>query len=242
MADFWPKNAISLNPHCHQGNKETMAQIQVWYNAVYLQVEATPALYFCRLISCSAIERNVSCTMLLLHFSSGWRLAQLLTNDLLRWFFNQQNVVSGFRASRTRPNTCWPLTQPGRLQRSFPSYLPAVTHLWVTLKGPACTGTFHPQQGGRFIIGWDCCWEPPIPPYPPHLSAVRTTERERARSARQLQRPNPRWARSLSLPCSWKTPPFEMGCIFMAGGWLRENLFLTKFCCLKGTTTSQKKK
>lgn len=170
--------------------------------------------------------------------------------EQLRLFFNHQKVPSVFRASRIvllpvwhrcvlnqkgnygTFSHSWP-SQEGYNGPSFPAS-PAVTDLWVCLKGRARTGTFHPQQGGCFMIWWDCRREPPIPAVAP-LSRQNpwAWERERVRSARQLQHLNPSWAQSfsrLSLPCSWKTPPFEMltstvitdgrgGCIFY-DGWL----------------------
>lgn len=204
MADFWPKNAISLNPHCHQGNEETMARIQVWYNAVYLRVEATPALYSAdwsaaQQLSCQSKETfPVTCCFCIFSQVSDWPSSWPMTRwddsliirkfwacSELRGHFCDLVTQTCFKPERndwTRAH-CWP-SQGGYNDPSLRAS-PAVTHLWVCLKGPGRTGTFHPQQGGCFMIGWDCRREPPVQPYLPLLSAVRTAEHERVRSARQ---------------------------------------------------------
>lgn len=205
-----------------------MAHMQVWYNTVYLRVEATPALYpadwsaaqwwkgtspgtfrsciFPQQV-CDCLNSWLLCWAYSLIIRKFWAFSELWGQ------FCEPCDTDVFQSREELANMSSLLTQPGRLKRSCLPCLPCCDRpLGVSER--SCVNGHLPPSAGRllhYMMG-----QSPGAAYPfrrPSQPSEPLSVRERVRSGRQLQHSNPSWVHSssgLSLPSSWKTPQFEM--------------------------------
>lgn len=235
-----------------------MARIELWYNSMYLRVEAE--------------SRKVCCLYVLVFFLDvpSTALTQTLTNDMLRLFINHQKpseVLNLFTTLRTVLLLAWHrrvLKQTGTTEHD--SWANQEAKMMLPLLPPLLPWTsgcvwkvLHEQKPSTLSRVGASRYDAPVAgshlSSPLLLSAVRTVEREREWSLSDssdtripaghthLQDCHSHVAgEHLSLKWRLSMRSLMVGGLvfFMAGGCLGENLFIGQFSCFTGTTISKK--